>query len=34
LNERVVTTNQYRLAPGIHVRSAAPSGADNPAKAS
>jgi len=31
LNERVVTTNQYRLAPGVHVRSVAAAGADNPA---
>ena len=28
LNERVVTTNQYRLQPGTHVRSAAASGDD------
>jgi membrane fusion protein, multidrug efflux system len=31
LNERVVTTNQYRLAPGIHVRSATATGTDNAA---
>ena len=31
LNERVVTTNQYRLAPGVHVRSATANGADNTA---
>ena len=29
LNERVVTTNQYRLAPGVHVRSALGNGTDN-----
>jgi multidrug efflux system membrane fusion protein len=35
LNERVVTTNQYRLAPGVHVRRATANGVDNPvAKAS
>jgi multidrug efflux system membrane fusion protein len=31
LNERVVTTNQYRLAPGVHVRNVAASSADKPA---
>jgi membrane fusion protein, multidrug efflux system len=31
LNERVVTTNQYRLAPGVHVRSVNATGVDNTA---
>jgi multidrug efflux system membrane fusion protein len=31
LNERVVTTNQYRLAPGVHVRSVSATGEDNAA---
>jgi membrane fusion protein, multidrug efflux system len=34
LNERVVTTNQYRLAPGVHVRSASATGDRTAAKAS
>ena len=31
LNERVVTSNQYRLAPGIHVRNATATGGDTAA---
>jgi multidrug efflux system membrane fusion protein len=33
LNERVVTTNQYRLQPGAHVRAVDAAGAGNAAAA-